>query len=48
MGFALLVPFTRKIIISYWMKKQYTKTFNPNEDVVEAEIIEKNKDENEL
>jgi UPF0716 protein FxsA len=48
MGFALLVPFTRKIIISYWMKKKYTKTVNPNEDVVEAEIIEKNKDENEL
>ena len=49
-GFLLLIPFTRKILINFWMKKKYKNNLDKNnEDIVDAEIIEeknhKEKDE---
>lgn len=49
-GFLLLIPFTRKILINFWMKKEYKNNLDKNnEDIVDAEIIEekdrKEKDE---
>jgi len=41
-GFLLLVPFTRKIIINFWMKNKYKKN---RDKILDAEIIEKDKDE---
>ena len=42
LGFALLIPVTRKIILSLIIKKDIKKN---NENVIEAEIIEDKKDE---
>ena len=42
LGFALLIPITRKIILSLIIKKDIKKN---NENVIEAEIIEDKKDE---
>ena len=49
-GFLLLFPFTRKLIINYWLKKKSTNNTNDENDIIDAEIIdeEKKKDENEL
>ena len=45
-GFTLLFPFTRKIIIRSFIKKKYENN-RPKNDVVDGEIIEK-KDKDEL
>ena len=42
-GFLLLIPITRKILLSPIMKKSKNQT--KNEEVIEAEIIEDKKDE---
>ena len=42
LGFALLVPFTRKSILSFIIKKDKKKD---KDEVIEAEIIEDKKDE---
>ena len=42
LGFALLIPISRKIILSLIIKKDIKKN---NENVIEAEIIEDKKDE---
>ena len=42
-GFLLLVPLTRRLLINYFMKGK--KNINNNEDVIEAEVIEDKKDE---
>ena len=47
-GFLLLLPFTRKIIISFLFKKKYEKQKKDENEVIEAEIIEEKKDKNEL
>ena len=47
-GFLLLFPFTRKIIISFWLKNKYTKNTRNDEDVIDAEIIEEEKNKDEL
>jgi UPF0716 protein FxsA len=47
-GFFLLIPFTRKIIINSWLKNKFQNKSNPNEEVIDAEIIEEKKDKNEL
>ena len=49
-GFLLLIPFTRKLLINLWMKKKYKNNTNKNnDDIIDAEIIEekeeKEKDE---
>jgi len=47
-GFFLLIPFTRKILINFWLKKKYQKNTKTDENVIDAEIIEEEKDKNEL
>ena len=42
LGFALLIPMSRKLILSLIIKKDLKKN---NEDIIEAEIIEDKKDE---
>ena len=39
-GFLLLIPFTRKLIIKIFLKKRYEKNDNEKKDYIEAEIIE--------
>ena len=48
-GFILLFPFTRKIIIHFWLKKKYKETKKNKNDILDGEIIENHeKDKNEL
>ena len=47
-GFLLLFPFTRKIIISFWLRKKYPDNIKKNENIIDAEIIEEKKDKDEL
>ena len=42
-GFLLLIPFTRRLLINYFMRGK--NNMNKNEDVIEAEVIEDKKDE---
>ena len=52
MGFFLLLPLTRNILINNIIKKSYSKKENfvreEAEDIIEAEIIEEKKDKDEL
>ena len=47
-GFLLLFPFSRKMIISFWLKKKYKGERYKSGEVIEAEIIKEKKDKNEL
>jgi UPF0716 protein FxsA len=47
-GFSLLVPITRKIIISFWLKNKYQQNTHNNKEVIDAETIEEEKDKDEL
>ncbi|MDB9760978.1 FxsA family protein [Pelagibacteraceae bacterium] len=47
-GFLLLIPFVRKIIINSWLKNKYHKNIRDNNAIIDAEIIEKEKEKNEL
>lgn len=49
-GFLLLIPFTRRILINFWIKDKFKKKSHSNDaEIIDAEIIEdknpKNKDE---
>ena len=46
LGFLLLIPFTRKIIINLFIMKKNTP-INRNEDYIEGEIIDKKKEKDE-
>ena len=46
-GFLLLIPFTRKALISIWLKKRYVKPNEDKNEIIEAEIVEEEKDKNE-
>ena len=46
-GFLLLIPITRKIIINYFVVKKNMQT-KKNNEFIEGEIVEKDKDKNEL
>ena len=46
-GFLLLIPFTRKALISIWLKKKYVKPNEDTNEIIEAEIVEEEKDKNE-
>ena len=46
--FLLLLPFTRKTIINFWLKNKYQRDRKNNEEVIDAEIIEERKDKDEL
>ena len=47
-GFLLLLPFTRKIIISFLFRNKYNKKNKHGEEVIDADIIEEKKDKDEL
>ena len=44
-GFLLLIPFTRKILISFFVKKQNISTKHEDKNTLDGEIIEDKKDE---
>ena len=46
-GFLLLIPFTRKIIIKFFILKKNIST-NPTNDYIDGEIVNKDKDKDEL
>lgn len=47
-GFALLFPFTRKVLINNWISKNKIKK-QSNSNIIDAEIIEdKKKDDNKI
>ena len=47
-GFLLLVPFTRKIIINLWLRNKYKNNSQNEKDIIDAEIIEEKKEKDEL
>ena len=47
-GFLLLFPFTRKLIIGLWFKNKYKTSHKQDEEIIDAEIIEEKKDKDEL
>ena len=47
-GFLLLIPFTRKIVINFLLKNKYKKNTRYKYEIIDAEIIEKEKDKDEL
>ena len=44
-GFLLLIPFTRKILISFIIKKNKISTIKENDNTLDGEIIEDKKDD---
>ena len=47
-GFLLLIPFTRKILISFFVKKNKISTSQENTDTLDGEIIEDKDKKDEL
>tara|TARA_B110000967_G_C18415206_1_gene331178 strand:+ start:28 stop:453 length:426 start_codon:yes stop_codon:yes gene_type:complete len=47
-GFLFLMPFSRKIIINLWLKNKYKNNSQNEKDIIDAEIIEENKEKDEL
>ena len=47
-GFLLLFPLTRKVIIKLWLGNKYKKNNKYDEEIIDAEIIEEKKDKDEL
>ena len=47
-GFLLLIPFTRKILISFFVKKNKISTNQENTDVLDGEIVENKDKKDEL
>ena len=47
-GFIFLVPFTRKLIISLWLRNKYKNNPRNKEDIIDAEIIVEKKEKDEL
>ena len=48
LGFLLLLPFTRKLIISFWFRNKYKTNSQNEEEIIDAEIIEEDKNKDEL
>jgi UPF0716 protein FxsA len=46
-GFLILIPFTRKTLINFWLKNKYQKN-KIDEKIIDAEIIEEEKHKDEL
>ena len=47
-GFLLLLPFTRRILINFWLNSKYQKKTKNNDKIIDAEIIDEIKDKDEL
>ena len=43
-GFLLLFPFTRRLIISHWVANKQNQNVSREEEIIDAEIIEDNKE----
>ena len=48
LGFLLLFPLSRKLIINFWFKNKYKPNHKHGDEVIDAEIIEEKKDKDEL
>ena len=48
LGFLLLFPFSRKFIISFWFRNKYKTNSQNEEEIIDAEIIEEDKNKDEL
>jgi UPF0716 protein FxsA len=47
-GFLIIIPFTRKLIINFWFKNKYNNNKNGNDEILDAEIIEEKEKKDEL
>jgi UPF0716 protein FxsA len=47
-GFLILFPLTRKLIIKLWFKNKYNNNHKHDEEIIDAEVIEEKKDKDEL
>ena len=47
-GFFFLIPFSRKILISFWLRNKFKNNTQKDPDIIDAEIIEKKKEKDEL
>jgi UPF0716 protein FxsA len=47
-GLLFLIPYTRKILISLWLKNRYKDNSRNHTDIIDAEIIEDKKEKDEL
>jgi UPF0716 protein FxsA len=47
-GFLFLIPYTRKIIISLWLRNKYKDNSQNEANIIDAEIIEEKKKKDEL
>jgi UPF0716 protein FxsA len=47
-GFLFLIPYTRKIIISLWLRNKYKDNSQNEANIIDAEIIEEKKEKDEL
>jgi UPF0716 protein FxsA len=47
-GFLLLFPFTRKLILALWFKNKFKNKNQHEQEIIDAEIIEEKKDKDEL
>ena len=47
-GFLFLIPFTRKLIISLWLRNKYKVKSQNEENIIDAEIIVEKKEKDEL
>jgi len=47
-GFLFIVPFTRKLIISLWLRNKYKGRSRNEEGIIDAEIIEEKQEKDEL
>jgi len=47
-GFLVLIPFSRKIIINSWLKNKYKNKSQSSNKIIDAEIVEDKRDKDEL
>ena len=47
-GFLLLLPLTRKLILNHWIKNKYKTNHKQDKEIIDGEIIEKDKNKDEL
>ena len=48
LGFLLLFPITRKLIIKSFLKNKYQNNYKQDKEIIDAEIVEEEKDKDEL
>ncbi len=48
-GFLIIIPLTRRLLINYFFRKKYKDKINPENEIMEGEIInKKDKEKNDL